>query len=70
MVTAAGFGTSGALLLGATGPNDVEGSFVKGFDLKTDEGRTIVALPARPAICNDLVLGPDGSLYVSNTAQP
>lgn len=56
--------------LGAKGPNDVEGSFVKGFDLKTGQGRISVELPSRPAICNDMALGPDGSLYVSNTAQP
>lgn len=59
-----------ASMLGAKGPNDVKGSFVKGFDLKTGEGRVSVPLPAGPAICNDMVLGPDGSLYVSNTAQP
>jgi streptogramin lyase len=56
--------------LGAKGPSDVEGSFVKGFDLQTGEGRISVELPSRPAICNDMALGPDGSLYVSNTAQP
>ncbi|MDR6293782.1 sugar lactone lactonase YvrE [Inquilinus ginsengisoli] len=56
--------------LGAKGPSDVEGAFVKGFDFKTGEGRISVPLPAGPAICNDMVLGPDGSLYASNTAQP
>lgn len=59
-----------ASMLGAKGPNDIEGSFVKSFDLKTGEGGTSVPLPAKPAICNDMVLGPDGSLYISNTAQP
>jgi sugar lactone lactonase YvrE len=56
--------------LGAKGPSDVEGSFVKGFDPKTGEGRISVELPSRPAICNDMALGPDGALYVTNTAQP
>ncbi|GLK54489.1 sugar lactone lactonase YvrE [Methylopila capsulata] len=56
--------------LGARGPNEVEGSFVKGFDLKTGEGRISVELPSKPAICNDMAIGSDKALYVSNTAQP
>lgn len=59
-----------ASMLGAKGPNEIEGSFVKGFDLKTGEGRISVELPSKPAICNDMALGPDKALYVSNTAQP
>jgi len=59
-----------ASMIGVEGPNKVEGSFVKGFDLKTGEGRISVELPSQPAICNDLALGPDGALYVTNTAQP
>jgi sugar lactone lactonase YvrE len=56
--------------LGAKGPTEIEGSFVKSFDLKTGEGRISVELPSRPAICNDMAIGPDKALYVSNTAQP
>ncbi|MFC3692564.1 SMP-30/gluconolactonase/LRE family protein [Chenggangzhangella methanolivorans] len=56
--------------LGAKGPTEIEGSFVKGFDLTTGEGRISVELPSRPAICNDMAIGPDKALYVSNTAQP
>lgn len=56
--------------LGVKGPSVVEGSFVKGFDLKSGEGKISLQLPGAPSICNDLVLGPDGALYVSNTLQP
>lgn len=56
--------------LGATGPNTIEGSFVKGFDLETGEGRISARLPADPSLCNDLTIGPDGALYVSNSLQP
>ncbi|MCP1968472.1 hypothetical protein [Bradyrhizobium elkanii] len=56
--------------LGVKGPNTIEGSFVKGFDLKTGEGKISAQLPAKPSICNDLTVGPDGALYVTNTLQP
>jgi sugar lactone lactonase YvrE len=59
-----------ATMIGVEGPNKVEGSFVKAFDLMTGEGKASVALPSRPAICNDMALGPDGALYATNTAQP
>lgn len=56
--------------LGVAGPNAVEGAFVKGFDLGTGEGKVSVPLPGKPSLCNDLTVGPDGALYVSNTLQP
>ncbi|WP_247971950.1 NHL repeat-containing protein [Bradyrhizobium sp. 195] len=56
--------------LGVKGPNTIEGSFVKGFDLKTGEGKISAQLPAKPSLCNDLAIGPDGALYVTNTLQP
>ncbi|WP_395664835.1 hypothetical protein [Methylocella sp.] len=56
--------------IGVKGPNAVEGSFVKGFDLKSGEGKISVQLPTAQSICNDLAVGPDGSLYVTNTLQP
>ncbi|WP_155911996.1 hypothetical protein [Methylobacterium sp. 77] len=56
--------------LGVAGPNAIEGAFVKGFDLATGEGKVSLPLPAKPSLCNDLTIGPDGALYVSNTLQP
>ncbi|SPP92815.1 SMP-30/gluconolactonase/LRE family protein [Bradyrhizobium vignae] len=56
--------------LGVKGPNTIEGSFVKGFDLETGKGRISAQLPTQPSICNDLAVGPDGALYVTNTLQP
>jgi len=45
-------------------------SALKGFDLKTGEGKISAALPGKPATCNDITIGPDGSAFVSNTAAP
>jgi len=45
-------------------------SALKGFDLKSGEGKISVALPTKPATCNDITIGPDGSAFVSNTAAP
>ncbi|MGY8638533.1 hypothetical protein RAD15_39325 [Bradyrhizobium sp. 14AA] len=56
--------------LGVKGPNTIEGSFVKGFDLTTGEGKVSAQLPGKPSLCNDLAIGPDGALYVTNTLQP
>lgn len=49
-------------VLGLSPLNQVKGSFVKGFDLSTGEGKVSVPLPQSPAICNYLALGPDGNL--------
>jgi len=35
-------------------------SALKGFDLKTGEGKLSAALPGTPALCNDITIGPDG----------
>lgn len=56
--------------LGIKGPSEVKGAFLKGFDLKTGEGRISAPFPVSPAICNDIALGPDGSAYVTNTLGP
>jgi sugar lactone lactonase YvrE len=45
-------------------------SALKGFDLKTGEGKVSVALAGKPALCNDITIGPDGAAYVTNTAAP
>jgi len=56
--------------LGLPGPSEIEGSYVKGFDLKSGVLKASIPLPAKPAFCNDFTLGKDGSLYVTNTAGP
>jgi sugar lactone lactonase YvrE len=43
-------------------------SALKGFDLKTGEGKISAALPTKPATCNDITIGPDGSTFVGRTA--
>jgi glucose/arabinose dehydrogenase/mono/diheme cytochrome c family protein len=45
-------------------------SALKGFDLKTGEGKISAPLPGKPATCNDITVGPDGSAFVSNTSAP
>jgi sugar lactone lactonase YvrE len=55
---------------GVPGPTSVPGSFVKGFDLTSGEGKVSAALPGKATICNDMVVGPDGSLFVTNSLTP
>jgi sugar lactone lactonase YvrE len=45
-------------------------SALKGFDLKTGEGKISTELPTKPATCNDVTIGPDGAAYISNTSSP
>ncbi len=46
------------------------GSALKGFDLKTGEGKVSAAFPGEQAMCNDIAIGPDGSAFVTNTLAP
>lgn len=55
---------------GVPGPSSVKGSAVKGFDLKTGEGKISLALPGARTFCNDIAVGPDRSVYVTNTLLP
>jgi sugar lactone lactonase YvrE len=43
-------------------------SSLKGFDLKTGQGKISVPLPTTPSFCNDIAIGPDGSAFVSNSS--
>jgi len=54
----------------APGPSMVTGSFLKGFDLSTGEGKTSAVLPGARTLCNDIAVGPDGSVYVTNSFAP
>ncbi|MBS0235637.1 MAG: hypothetical protein JSR99_19390 [Proteobacteria bacterium] len=55
---------------GIPGPSSVPGAFLKGFDLVTGEGKFSAAFPGTAHMCNDIVVAPDGTLYVTNTMAP
>ena len=59
-----------ASVLGLKGPNAVDGGYLKGFDLKTGNGKISARLPGPPVICNDIAPAADGSVIVSDTAAP
>ena len=44
------------------------GAALKGFDLRTGRLRVSVPLPGDKPVCNDMAAGPDGALYVTDTA--
>ena len=56
--------------VGIPGPSSVTGSFVKGFDLASGEGKISATLPGKTTLCNDMVVGEDGSLFVTNSLSP
>ena len=56
--------------VGIPGPSSVPGSFVKGFDLASGEGKISATLPGKATLCNDMVVGEDGSLFVTNSLSP
>lgn len=56
--------------MGVPGPSSVQGSFLKGFDLKSGEGKLSAQLPGRRALCNDMAIAPDGSVLVTNSLAP
>jgi hypothetical protein len=43
------------------------GHWLKGFDLRTGKGRISVALPGDKPICNDMAVGKDGTLFLTDT---
>lgn len=56
--------------LGIAGPGTATGSHLIAFDVKTGEGNIDAAFPAGPALCNDLAIDADGSIYVTNSLAP
>ena len=56
--------------LGIAGPSEEKGSALKGFDLKTGEGRVSATLPGARTLCNDIAIGPDGAAYITNSLAP
>jgi len=55
---------------GVPGPSSVSGSYLKGFDLRTGEGKVSAALPGTRHFCNDIAISQDGSLFVTNSSAP
>ena len=56
--------------LGVVIASTENGSVLKGFDLKTGEGKVSAKLPGDHTFCNDIAIGADGSAFVTNTAAP
>jgi sugar lactone lactonase YvrE len=57
-------------VLGVAGPSEEKGALLKGFDLKTGEGKVSAALPGEPSLCNDIAVDDAGGVYATNTLQP
>jgi len=55
---------------GVAGPGSETGSALKGFDLKTGEGKVSAKFPGDKNFCNDMAVGTDGAVYVTNTTTP
>ena len=51
-------------------PGADPGHWLKAFDLGTGEGRLSLQLPGENAVCNDMAVGEDGAVYVTDTRQP
>jgi sugar lactone lactonase YvrE len=56
--------------LGVPGPNDVKGAWLKTFDLASGAPKGSFALKAPKSFCNDIVVGGDGTAYVSDSFAP
>jgi streptogramin lyase len=56
--------------LGVTGPSDTKGAWLKTFDLKTGAEKGSFALADPKSFCNDIVVGADGTAYVSDSFAP
>jgi streptogramin lyase len=56
--------------LGAPATGSDIGSALKAFDLKTGNGKRTVSLPGPHAFCNDITVDAQGSVYVTDSANP
>ena len=56
--------------LGVKGPSDAKGSVLKTFDLKTGADKGSFALGEGPSLCNDIVVGGDGTAYITDSLAP
>lgn len=56
--------------MGVSGPSDSKGAFLKTFDLATGALKGSFALSDPKSFCNDIVVGSDGTAYVTNSFAP
>jgi sugar lactone lactonase YvrE len=56
--------------LGGPATGSDTGSALKGFALKTGDGKRSVLLPGSRAFCNDIAVDAKGSVYVTDSANP
>src|ERR1700761_4565142 len=56
--------------LGVKGPSEAKGSVLTTFDLKTGADKGSFPLGAAPSLCNDIVVGSDGTAYISDSLAP
>jgi sugar lactone lactonase YvrE len=56
--------------LGVVIASTENGSALKGFDLKTGQGKVSAELPGDHTLCNDIAIGADGSAFVTNSVAP
>jgi hypothetical protein len=56
--------------MGVAGPSDTKGAWLKTFDLKTGALKGSFALPDAKSFCNDIVVGGDGTAYISDSFAP
>jgi streptogramin lyase len=55
---------------GVAGPGDTKGAWLKTFDLKSGAPKGSFALSEPKSFCNDIVVGSDGTAYVSDSGAP
>jgi streptogramin lyase len=56
--------------LGGPATGSDTGSALKGFELKTGDGKRSVLLPGSHAFCNDITVDAKGSVYITDSANP
>ncbi|WP_338831156.1 hypothetical protein [Bradyrhizobium sp. 27S5] len=55
---------------GVAGPSETKGAWLKTFDLKSGAPKGSFALSDPKSLCNDIVVGADGTAYVSDSFTP
>jgi hypothetical protein len=56
--------------LGGPATSSDTASALKGFDLKTGDGKRSILLPGSHAFCNDITVDAKGSVYITDSANP